>query len=252
MDFDFKKIVNNKNITNLEKQVLEYIIDNIYEVKNMGIREIAKENYTSTSTIMRLSKKLGYTGFTDMLYNLESLAKGAVNDIGEVPENFSGINIEEILENIKDEDIDEFLHLMKGDGYIFIYATGFSRIIAEYLYKKLIVLGKQCIFSYGGDSYAVFENHLKNTSSLVVISKSGETPIVLEKVKTAKEKNIKVISFTREIDNSIAKNSNINFRIMDIHKLDDKNMYPNSFFPNIIGFIEYLTWREFKERGETN
>lgn len=56
MKVDLSKIVNNKKITPIEEQVLEYIINNIDSVMDLGVRGLAAENYTSTSTIMRLSK----------------------------------------------------------------------------------------------------------------------------------------------------------------------------------------------------
>jgi D-arabinose 5-phosphate isomerase GutQ len=82
---------------------------------------------------------------------------------------------------------------------------------------------------------------------LVVISKSGETKMVLDKAIAAKKKGIKVVSITREVDNSIGKVSDINFRIFDMNKLDDRNYYPNTFFPNACMLVEYLISRYFQE-----
>ncbi|MDF2473665.1 MAG: transcriptional regulator, RpiR family, partial [Anaerocolumna sp.] len=57
---DLSKLIEGKNLTDVEEKVLRYIIEHIDEVVRMGVRTIAKNNYTSTSTIMRLTKKLGY------------------------------------------------------------------------------------------------------------------------------------------------------------------------------------------------
>ncbi|WP_271812761.1 hypothetical protein [Clostridium beijerinckii] len=54
MKVNLSKIVNNKKITPMEEQVLEYIINNIDSVMDLGVRGGAAENYTSTSTIMRI------------------------------------------------------------------------------------------------------------------------------------------------------------------------------------------------------
>jgi DNA-binding MurR/RpiR family transcriptional regulator len=53
--------------------VLEYILKNIDDVLDKGVREIAQINYTSATTIIKLSKKLGYTGYVDMIYRLKFL-----------------------------------------------------------------------------------------------------------------------------------------------------------------------------------
>ena len=38
-------------LNNLEKQIVSYIQEHLIELKSIGIRQMAKDNYTSTSTI---------------------------------------------------------------------------------------------------------------------------------------------------------------------------------------------------------
>ncbi|MGG1679563.1 MurR/RpiR family transcriptional regulator [Neobacillus sp. NRS-1170] len=90
---DISKIIQGKNLTELETQIVQYIITNINTVLQMGVRKIAKENFTSPATVIRLSKKLGYAGFVDMYYQLLPLVKiaelpqsGVVGDFLEISE----------------------------------------------------------------------------------------------------------------------------------------------------------------------
>ena len=69
------KLVQDKNLTDTEQQVLEYIVGNLDTALSQGVRAIAHANYTSTSTIMRLAKKMGYGGFVDMCYRLRPLVE---------------------------------------------------------------------------------------------------------------------------------------------------------------------------------
>ncbi|WP_245592957.1 SIS domain-containing protein [Carnobacterium funditum] len=144
-------------------------------------------------------------------------------------------------ENSK-EDIEQFIQkvLYMKQKYLFIYATGFSAIAAEYLYKKLLVLGKKTIIATGTDSIGVFENNLEDIGALIVISKSGETQLVIDKLLVAKEQNIFTVTFTKETTNRAATVSDLNFKIVDNNKLDDRNMLPNSFFPRLLMLIEYM------------
>ncbi|MDV2686901.1 SIS domain-containing protein, partial [Alkalihalophilus lindianensis] len=127
------------------------------------------------------------------------------------------------VDNPQNENIEDFLEITQGDfltrnsladiqtfiqrvlsleqRYIFIYATGFSAIAAEYLYKKLLVLGRKTIFASGTDSIGVFENNLEDIGAFIVISKSGETQIVIDKLQAANEHDIFTVSFTKETDN---------------------------------------------------
>jgi DNA-binding MurR/RpiR family transcriptional regulator len=242
---DISKIIQGKNLTEIEVQIVQYIITNIDTVLQMGVRKIAKENFTSPATVIRLSKKLGYAGFVDMYYQLLPLVKKAVLPQSGASGDFLKISEKDFLDYNSMEDVQTFIHnvLNLRQSYIFIYATGFSAIAAEYLYKKLLVLGRKTIFASGTDSIGVFENNLEDIGALVVISKSGETQQVIDKLQAAKEHRIFTVSFTKETDNRIAELSDLNFKIIDHNKLDDRNMLPNSFFPGLMLMFEFIVKR---------
>lgn len=248
---DISKIIENKGLTERETEVLKYIIENIDNVNKMGVRGIAKKNFTSTSTIMRLSKKLGYSGFLEMQYNLLSIVKNETDrDINN--SNFiDSLNMDSIIKMNERKDIDNFIDILleENSKFIFIYGNGFSSIVAEYINKKLLVMGKRCILSNGTDSIGIFENNLDCISCIIVFSKSGESPMVLNKVKTAKEHNIKVVSFTNEGENSVSKLADIRFRIQDSNKLDVRNLMPNTFFPKMLAMIEFIIFEYYKKKN---
>lgn len=248
MKLYISKFTKNIEITESEESVLKYIINNVDKVMAMGVRGIAKENYTSTSTIMRLSKKLGYTGFVDLVYHILSMTGAQRSEKQQDENTFIGSDKYTFLQYITEGDISDFISILKNTKHkvIFIYATGFSSLIANYLNKKILVLGKKCIFATGSDSIGIFENNINDIEALIVVSKSGETKVVLDKVNLAKNKKIKVISFTNEIENSISNISDISFKILDINKLDDSNIYPNTFFPNLCMLIEYIIYKYYE------
>ena len=67
---DIAKLFQGKELSESDQQLLAYIINNMDTVLQMGVRQIAKENYTSPASVIRLSKKLGYTGFIDLYYHV--------------------------------------------------------------------------------------------------------------------------------------------------------------------------------------
>lgn len=245
---DISKLIQNKGLTEIEIKVLKYMIDNIDDINKMGVRGVAKNNFTSTSTIMRLAKKLGYSGFLELQYNLLSLTKKDFSNNLNENDFIESLYMDSLLKENSKIDISKFVDVLFGDDhkFIFIYANGFSGIVADYINKKLLVMGKRCILSNGTDSIGVFENNLDFISSIIVISKSGETPMVLNKVKTAKEHDIKVISFTNNHENSISELSDIWFKIEDTNKLDDRNLMPNTFFPKVLVLFELLVYEYYK------
>ena len=245
---DLSKLVQGRQLSELDLQLLKFIINHIDHALQMGVREIAKRNYTSPATVVRLSKKLGYQGFTDMCYKLMPMIKEVKIPQQNEQIDFLEISQKDFFRYNRQEDIDSFIQnvLNIKEKYIFIYATGFSGIAAEYLYKKLLVLGKKAIFASGTDSIGVFESNLNDIGVLIVITRSGETEKVIEKLRIAKERKIYTVSFTNESTNRAAELSNLNFKIYDDYKLDDRNMLPNIFFPRLLAVIEFLIYEYFK------
>lgn len=105
---DINKLIQGKNLTEIEVHVLKYIIKNIDTVLQKGVREIAKENYTSPSTVIRLSKKLGYTGFVDMYYQLVPELKNIENRQS-VSDDFPEIRTADFLNTITSKKLNSLL-----------------------------------------------------------------------------------------------------------------------------------------------
>ena len=239
---DISKLIQGKNLSELDEKIVHYIIEHIDDILEKGVRGVAKDNYTSPSTIIRLAKKLGYTGFIDLYYQILPMVKKTEGSQADNDEDFLRISQEDFFKENSREDIEQFIQqvLYLKQKYLFIYATGFSAIAAEYLYKKLLVLGKKTIIATGTDSIGVFENNLEDIGALIVISKSGETQLVIDKLLVAKEQNIFTVTFTKETTNRAAEISDLNFKIIDNNKLDDRNMLPNSFFPRLLMLVEFI------------
>lgn len=239
---DLNKLIQGKSLTENEVSILHYIVTNIDSVLEKGVRQIARDNYTSPTSIMRLTKKMGYTGFVDMYYQLVPLIQGKESEIG-IDVDLDGYNpLEEILKVNNNQDMDSFVRLLHNNKtkYIFIYATGFSGIIGEYIYKKLLVGGQPVIFATGTDSIAILESNIDSIGMFLTITKSGETKQVVEKMSYCKEKGIPVVTFTNELDNRASQIADITLRVIDTEKLDDRNMSPNFFFAETLMLFEYL------------
>lgn len=215
-------------LTESEMIILQYIINNIDESNSIGVRGVAKKCFSSGSVVMSLAKKLGYKGFVHMLYNLEQ----EVN-ISKTEEVY--INSEKnFYSDYEEKFLNTFYSYLKEYKKIYIHGLGFSRIISQYLRDKLIVLG------FCAMSTEYIENFNSENSLFISISKSGETLTSIEFCKIAKNKNIKVISFTGNYKNSIKNLSDIHFYVKDSNLLDDRNVKKNDFFSNAIVAFEFI------------
>ncbi len=233
-------IYDGKKLSSSEKELIEYLINNISEALELGVRGVARKKYTSTSTIMRLSKKLGYSGFVDMLYSFREGSLDSYGDFSKIELTTHGaFRVRNKIE------IDEFLEILKN-GKIGIYAEGFSEIVARYIYQKLIVLGIDTIWIIAMDPKTVEKSKMK-LDMLLVISKSGETYNAYKLCEKLKEMEIKIGSFTGRGGSRISKISDFSFTFEDKFKQDDDVFYPNPFFGYCIAGFEELIRLYFKK-----
>jgi DNA-binding MurR/RpiR family transcriptional regulator len=94
---------------------------------------MAKENYVSTSTIMRLSKKIGYTGYIDMIYNLKKYSTQNLKN-----KMIMDLNFTNAIKFEAPEDVDKLIDILKN-GSVAVLGQGFSNLIAQYIYRRFII-----------------------------------------------------------------------------------------------------------------
>ena len=159
---NIEKITQGKNLTDTERTVLEYILDHLDTVQTEGVRGVARANYTSTSTIMRLARKMNYSGFVDMCYKLRSFTETPHQTMQEEEDFLNGFSTQSLLNynTYTQLKICAEKLLEQRDKMIFVYGTGFSGTVATYLTQKLVNMGILCFSATGGDSVGIFENTL--------------------------------------------------------------------------------------------
>lgn len=230
---DLEILTKGIKLTDTEYQLLSYITNHIDQLKNVGVREIAKKNFTSPATVIRLAQKLGFKGYLELYYYLSMHTTSQMTD-ELVDFQINGNKIDGIIDIMRN-------HYHKDQSkFIFIYATGFSGIIAEYLQKKLLVNGIRVIFSSGQDSSGIIEHNVDHISMMVVISKSGETPKIIEKMELCRKYRIPIFAFTSQSDNRVKKIANYFFEVSDDGQLDTYNRNYSSFFGKLLLLLEYV------------
>ena len=73
------------------------VLDHLDTVQTEGVRGVARANYTSTSTIMRLARKMNYSGFVDMCYKLRSFTETPHQTMQEEEDFLNGFSTQSLL-----------------------------------------------------------------------------------------------------------------------------------------------------------
>lgn len=198
-------IIYDHNLTELELTILENIEQQILGNGKLTIRHIASMSFTSTTTIYKLAKKLGFDGYSEMIFSLKTQL--ATNNS---QSNFDSLT--SLINNYSKDLINSYLNLLIKYKYqrISVLGLGYSGIACDYISRKLSLYG---YITYNGAFLDIMLTRTKNPILLFAISKSGETEDVIRIVKRARKHNVKVIAFTSDSVSRIVDNADLTFII---------------------------------------
>lgn len=218
------KIKELTHLTYQEKAVVNYLLDHPRDLLSMSISDLALASFTSTSTIVRLCKKAGTRGFSDFKYLY----------ISEYPQMLQLHETNEEIPFSKETNIDEIIHrlpaiytktidytrgyldrstllrcvnLIQNAQHVGIYGTGANFSLAMTYQYKFLDIGIQAM-AYNTAHYTHL-SHLKThkiPSVAILMSATGENPMIIDIARRLKALNIPTISicgFTNRRLNSI-------------------------------------------------
>ncbi|MGY5955887.1 RpiR family transcriptional regulator [Kosakonia sp. BK9b] len=213
-----------ESLTRAEYRVLAHLTEHPLLVGNITIRELAQATFVSTATIIRLCQKLGFSGYSEFIWygkqllaDTPRIAEQQPEGTAELPALFAQFmaNYQQTFRWVTAEKRRQFARLLRERESFFLYGAGFSYLFAEYLTKKLQVLGKTAFISGPGDSRNIFLSNAARYQVFIAVSRSGETEQVLDKARIARTVGMTVVAFTRASANTLAEMADIHFALFD-------------------------------------
>lgn len=173
--------------TKSEEDLLDFIEKNFNKIPSYSVMKLCEEAFTSQATINRVCKKLGFKGFSELKYSIES-------DLEKMDKS-KNLNINNTLfyiKNINFQDVKSVVDILKKNRKILIYGLGASQITASYFQRQLLYLGFQGIVVQEERMIEQFSDF-----TLFILSSSGETLRVKHVAKHFKEKGDTLVSITK-------------------------------------------------------
>jgi len=208
----FEKIQSNRKYLNeSEESLLDYMFHQKVSLKKMTIRQIANENFTAPNAIIRLCKKLGFSGFVEF-------REAYCNEISQGDTFLSVTSLDEQIIKTKQLMNDELVHQVLEQMYkskkILFFAVGLSRIVAEELHQRFATVGKNShIFI---DPHVMYYNAklMEPGDIAIAISISGETSARIRAIEIAKSFGASTISITGFSKNTLSQLTDFQFYAM--------------------------------------
>lgn len=232
-------------LTNLlsedEKKVITSITAHIERgEKRVGIQQIASENFLSPTSIVKMCKRLGFDGYSELYYYLSR----QFDSHGETRDSEP---LKNLVDNYSESLITEFCELMDRSRTAKLFTTGegFSNIVGSYIAQRLSICGFMVFNNVHFYDYMLFRDahHLQDGQDappvMFAVSQSGETSPVLNDVRNARQNGYKIVTFTKRSDSTLAQMSDIVF-VVDGSRQTLAGSLPNTFFGHVILAFEEL------------
>ncbi|MCD7808343.1 MAG: hypothetical protein LUH02_03295 [Erysipelotrichaceae bacterium] len=159
-----EKLLEGTNLTETEKQIAKYLLDESNPIDHITSNELASKSYTSQSSVVRLYKKLGISSYREfiMKLSLERKEYYQSQDLFEndITENFKSYDLimmtltkmyNKTITNTKlkldRNTITRICNRIISIHTIDIYASGYGEAIGLRLQTALQSLGKYCTFN---------------------------------------------------------------------------------------------------------
>ena len=177
-----------KYLTKLEKELLQLLLENKskFTYDTFTIMNISEEFNISSTSVHRLSKKLGYKSFIQFKDEYFEKDKQEDDSIF-MPDDKEFIeNMLDTYKLVKQANIGEIIDKMLKCKRITIYGMGMSNYLGKIFQIKLQLLGIPAEQHDDSRFMRLSSKILKKDEDLVfVLSRGGETPELLEEIGRA-------------------------------------------------------------------
>ena len=182
-----------KNFTNHERDVAEYILGHMDQIPDISAGELARASLTSKATVVRLSKKLGLSGYQELKLRLvaemnQSERISQLISKEPITGNSSYSDIILTLPGLYDKAITNTRltldkntmmrngRFLQGAECIDIYGTGISYVLAQAAAFKFATLGLECsAYESINGHYLAARKHKRTVAFLISFTGANRT-----------------------------------------------------------------------------
>ena len=216
------------NFTTIENRIYEEILESVKHNEKETVAQIAKKVDVAPSHVIKVAKKLGYSGLNDMWYSLTSIYTDSVSV------SLDNFNI------MQDHQLDVHIEILcemlinYRESKIIVNSIGDSDYVGTYLLDKLWDRGFNAM-PY--KSKIIDQTQYAKPGMLIAINESGV--VLLEQCLKARKLDYNIVSITSNQNSPLACNSHLTIELKN-KKSTFYDYNPNFFTAYVIIFIEIL------------
>lgn len=221
-----------------ESEIIIYLFKQRENIKDKTIKQISKETYTHPSTLIRIAKKLGYSGWVE-------LKNSFLGEIEYLNSHFSSIDanypfddrdsimtvankmallnqttISDTLSLLNHDDLQRATNMLDEAAHIKVFSMYHNLLICHDFKSKMNRIGKHVSLCTVDPHFEAVNSNTETCA--IVISYSGESEDIVGLLPFLKRKKVPVIALTSIGENTLTKYADCILRITTREKLYSK------------------------------
>lgn len=226
----------------LDREILAYILKNEGAISKLNIIDLAERVHVSKSSILRLTKKLGFSGYSEFKYFMRH--QQSTEPLIRPDKSIFDKQMDDILATLnymKKVDLSVINQLFDASKTIYCYATGFSQKKAiEEFSKMMLSMEKRVIVLPNKTEFDMVMPMITAEDCVIIASLSGETETIKENISTFSIRHIPVLSLTAPGDNYFARHTTYHLTYFcDLFQIGPKKI-PTQSLIGLHCLVDYL------------
>lgn len=230
--------------------IIKIIMDHLSKIDKMGVEELAQKCNTSRTSILRVAKKLDFSGYSELKNYLkwenEKYGQPKLANLTQTMKQDFDMTYAQI-ENAK--QLDAIVDKVRAAKQVFIYGTGQAqRYCAQELQRLFMQIGKHMYVINASEEFILVTKKLTPNDLVIILSLSGELRHIKPSVALLNMNNVPIVSITNLGNNELA--SMADFRLYAVSSpLPIAADLVHHSFANFFVIIEYL-FRVYLEKND--
>ena len=219
-----------------EKDLVNYLLTHTEQAIGCSVQVLAQRTFCSPSTVMRLCRKMGFSGYKELQNSLiQDVALEKANALGKMEELNQEDSLEKIIEKvtyknmisldntrkmIEVDTLDRCIDLIKECDTMYLFGIGSSLLVARDAYLKFLRINKNCCVSDDWHAQLLQARNIHPSDLAVIISYSGCTDEMLTCARNVKMNGAPIIAITRSNITPLARLADYNLRVASSEVLE--------------------------------
>ncbi|WP_307894668.1 MurR/RpiR family transcriptional regulator [Bacillus swezeyi] len=228
-----------KKLNENDFHILKYILNHQGTCYKLGINELAKKCNVSRTSILRLSQKLDFSGYSEFRVFLKWEAEKQEEE-REDCRSFESLmrDMESSIKYLKNTDMRNICKLIDEADRIFVYGSGTAQTSCALELQRMFISQHRYLTVIRDQiEFELMLPDLSTDDLIIIISLSGETPSLIPQAQTLSARGIPFISLTNLKNNLLA-------------QLTPYNLYATSQAVTVYPKTELLAFAPFFLVGE--